>query len=127
METILLIESDPATLIARALILRCFGYEVLEASSRGEAWCVCNEHQGPIHLILTEAGLDAGNFSEFITRLQLPFPQICVLFIADASAELADMPCEYAFLQRQFRANALAHSIRGLLDGPKTRAVPSLA
>ena len=44
MDTILLIENDPTNLLARSLVLRCFGYAVLEADSRGEAWSVCGDH-----------------------------------------------------------------------------------
>jgi len=38
-------------------------------------------------------------------------------------AEKFAMPCECSFLQRPFRADALADAIKGLLDGPKARAV----
>ena len=131
MQTILLIESDPATLVARSLILRCFGYTVLEAGSRGEAWSVCGEHSGTIRLIMMETSLDHDSAYEFFTRLQLVHPQIRALLITDASsarmAEKFAMPCECSFLQRPFRADALADSIRALLDGLKARAVSSLS
>jgi two-component system, cell cycle sensor histidine kinase and response regulator CckA len=125
MQTILLVENDPAKLVARSLILRCFGYTVLEAGSRGEAWRVCHNHSGPIHLILTNA--IPGSSSQFVARLQLLYPQIRALFVSDASsAELAVqqiMRGEYAFLQEPFRADVLADTIRGLLDRPReTRA-----
>ena len=127
MQTILLVEDAPATLVACSLILRCFGYTVLEADSRGDAWRACHEQQGPIHLILMKVDLDDESAIEFVTRLQLLYPQICALFVSDESApEFRDqqlIPCEYAFLQRPFRADALADAIRGLLDGAKTRAV----
>jgi DNA-binding NtrC family response regulator len=127
MRTILLIESDPAALVAQSLVLHCLGYTVLEVGSRGEAWRVCVEHGGTIHLLLTEAVLDKGSSIEFVSRLQLMYPRICALFLSDeSSVELADrqcMPCEYAFLRKPFRANALANTIRKLLDGPKQRAV----
>src|SRR5260221_522069 len=127
METILLIENEAATLVARSLILRCFGYAVLEANSRGEAWRVCREHSEPIRLIIMEASLDHDSAYEFFTRLQLVHPEIHALLLTDASsarmAEKFAMPCECSFLQRPFRADALAHSIRELLDGPKARAV----
>ena len=130
MQTILLVEDAPATLIARSLILRCFGYTVLEANSRGEAWRACHEHQGPIHLTLMKADLGDDSAIEFVTRLQLLHPQICALFLsAESSPEFADkqrIPCEYALLQTPFRADALADAIRGLL-GANTRAVSSLA
>jgi DNA-binding NtrC family response regulator len=127
METILLIENDAATLVVRSLILRCFGYTVLEASDRGEAWSVCSEHSGTIRLIMMETSLDHDSVYEFFTRLQLVHPQIRALLLTDASAaRMADkfaMPCECYFLQRPFRADALADAIKGLLDGPKARAV----
>jgi DNA-binding NtrC family response regulator len=130
-ETILVIESDPAPLVALSLILRCFGYTVLEASSRGEAWCVCGEHPGTIRLIMMETSLDHDSVYEFFTRLQLVHPQMCALLLTDASSarmvEKFATPCECSFLQRPFRADALADSIRALLDGPKTRAVSSVS
>jgi len=129
MQTILLIENDPATLVARSLILRGFGYTVLEADSRGEAWSVCAEHRGPIRLIMMEASLDHDSACDFFTRLQLVHPQIRALLLTDASsarmAEKFAMPCECYFLQRPFRADALPDSIRALLGSPKARAVCS--
>ena len=131
MQTILLVENDAATLVARSLILRCFGYAVLEASSRGEAWSVCSEHSGTIHLIVMETSLDHDRLYDFFTRLQLVHPQICALLLSDASsarmAEKFTMPCKCSFLQRPFQADALAGSIRALLDSPKKRAVSSLS
>src|SRR2546427_3003896 len=127
METVLLIENDAAILVARSLILRCFGYTVLEADSRGEAWSVGSEHSGTIRLILMETTLDHDSAYEFLTRLQLVHPQIRALLLTDApSARMAEkfaMPCECSFLQRPFRADALAGAIKGLLGGPKARAV----
>ena len=127
MDTILLIENDPTNLLARSLVLRCFGYAVLEADSRGEAWSVCGRHEGTIRLIMMETSLDHDSAYEFFTRLQLVHPQIRALLLTDASAarmaEKFAMPCECYFLQRPFRADALADAIKGLLDGPKARAV----
>src|SRR6266446_5951243 len=97
MQTILLIENDPASLIARSLILRCFGYTILEAGSRGEAWSVCGEHSGTIRLIVMETSLDPDGAYKFFTRLQLVHPRISALLLTDASsarmAEKFAMPC----------------------------------
>jgi len=127
MDTILLIENDPTNLLARSLVLRCFGYTVLEASDRGEAWSYSREHSGTIRLIMMEVSLNPEGAYEFFTRLQLVHPEIRALLLTDASsarmAEKFAMPCECSFLQRPFRADALADAIKGLLDGPKARAV----
>jgi two-component system cell cycle sensor histidine kinase/response regulator CckA len=128
---VLLIENDPANLVAQALVLRSFGFTVLEASSRGEAWRVCHRHQRPIHLVVAKAILDNHRTSDFIARLRLVYPQIRALIVSEtSSAELADnqsMPCEFAFLQKPFRLDTLADTIRELLGGPKRRAVSSLS
>jgi CheY-like chemotaxis protein len=66
MQTILLVENDAPTLVARSLILRCFGYNVLEAADRGEAWRVCHEHPGRVHVVMVNAIPDNGSTSEFV-------------------------------------------------------------
>ena len=58
MDTILLIENDPTNLLALSLAVRCFGYTVLEASDRGEAWSYSREHSGTIRLIMMEVSLN---------------------------------------------------------------------
>jgi DNA-binding NtrC family response regulator len=131
MQTILLVENEPAKLVARSLILRCFGYTVLEAGSCGEAWRVCHNHGGQIHLILTNATSGNSSSSQFVARLQLLYPEIRALFVSDASsAELAvqqNMRGEYAFLQEPFRVDILADTIRGLLDRPGKTSAASLS
>jgi response regulator RpfG family c-di-GMP phosphodiesterase len=114
--------------VAQSLLLRCFGYGVLEAGNQGEAWFASHQYKGPIHLVLTKAILENKSTSEFVARLQLIYPQMRALFVCDESpSEMADMPCEYAFLQRPFRVETLAYTIRGLLQGSKERAAASLS
>jgi len=127
MQTILLIECDPTNLVAQSMVLRCFGYTVVEADSPAEVWHAWYEHRGPIDMVLMKAS-PGGSISEFITRLQLLCPQIRALFVSHgSSAELADMPCEYTVLHKPFRPDALAETISGLLHGTMTRAVSSLS
>jgi DNA-binding NarL/FixJ family response regulator len=109
------------------LVLRSFGYTVVEADSPAEVWHAWYEHRGAIDMVLMKASPD-GSISEFITRLQLLCPQIRALFVSDgSSAELTDMPCEYTVLHKPFRPDALAETISGLLHGTMTRAVSSLS
>ena len=130
-QTILLIESDPANLIAESLILRCLGYTVLETASRSEAWHVLHKHGPPIHLVVAKGIQDNHRTKDFVARLRLACPQIRALFISEASsAELADnqsMPRESAILQKPIRLETLASVIRELLDEPKKRAVSSIS
>ena len=131
MQTILLVENDTATLVACSLILRGLGYTVLEAADRGEVWRVCHEHPGQVHVVMMNAILDNGSTREFVARLQLLYPQIRALFASDGTnSELGgtqSVQYQYACLQKPFRANALADTMRKLLDEPKMRAVSSFA
>jgi DNA-binding NarL/FixJ family response regulator len=124
MITVLLIESEPAHLIGMALILRCFGHNVLEADSADEAVRNCQEHLGPIHVVVTKAILDDENAGDVVARLESIYPQIRAVLISDEPAdELAvanNSGC--AFLRTPFPADALDDTITRLLDGPKKRA-----
>ena len=124
--TILLIERDPATLVAQSLILQCFGYAVLEAGNRDEAWRACIEHRGLVDLIVTDGVLDHDCSSDFVAGLQILHPEIRALFLCDVPpAKWAERPWNWAFLQKPFRADAFADAIRGL-DGAKTSAGSTL-
>jgi two-component system cell cycle sensor histidine kinase/response regulator CckA len=132
MQTVLLIENDPATLVARALVLRSFGYTVLEAGSQEEALHTCQEHPEPIRLVITRAAVDSYHSRELVTRLQLLRPQMRALFVSDESVGgLADkqrLRCECAFIQKPFQADTLAKIIRELLSEHQSGiAAPSLS
>jgi len=123
MKTILLIESEPANLVAEALVMRSFGYMVLEASSQDEVILACHSHSGAIHLVITGADVDDYNATEIVVQLQLLHPRIRALFVSEESVvELPDkqrLPCECASIQRPFRADKLAETIRELLSNPQ--------
>ena len=129
MQTVLLIENDLATLVARALVLRSFGYTVLEATSQEDALQTCQEHPEPIRLVITRAAVDNYNSRELVTQLQLQWPRIRALFVLDESVgELADkqrLPRECALIQKPFRVDTLAKIIRELLSGPQSNTAAS--
>src|SRR5208337_1318751 len=103
MDTVLLIEHDTAHLIAQAMVLRSFGYTVLEASTQMEAVRACREHHGPIHVAVTKAVRGNGS-GEVVERLRRLCPDIRVLFLSDKSpvecARQRDMCGDCAFLQK---------------------------
>jgi CheY-like chemotaxis protein len=110
------------------LILRASGYSVLEADSADEAMRNCQEHLGPIHVVVTKAILDDENATEVVARLESICPQIRAVLISDEPAdELAvadNSGC--AFLSTPFRADALADTITRLLDSPKKKAASTV-
>jgi DNA-binding NarL/FixJ family response regulator len=125
MQTVLLIEHDSAHLIAQAMVLRCFGYKVLEASTQLEAARACREHRGPVHLAVTKAVRGQGS-EEVVARLQRLCPQIRVLFLSDrSSAECPGPGCAYgecAILQKPFGTEAIADALQKLLEDSRAMA-----
>ena len=123
MQTVLVIDSEPANLLMLALILRSFGYTVLEADSPDEAVSTCQEYPGPIHLVVTEAVLNNENANDLVALLQSLCPHIRALLISDESADVLAETNTYgcAYLKKPVRVDALADGIRTLLDGPKRR------
>jgi DNA-binding NtrC family response regulator len=119
MQTVLLIEHDSAHLIAQALVLRSFGYTVLEASTYMEAATACREHQGPVQLAVTKA-LRGDGSGEVVERLRRLCPEIRVLFLTDRSprecAGQRDRYSDCAFLQKPFRMDAIADALQQLLE-----------
>ncbi len=128
MRTVLLIEHDSAHLIAQAMILRSFGYTVIEASTQIEAFRVCGEHYGPIHLAVTKAVRGNGS-GDIVERLRRLCPQIRVLFLTDRSpAECdwrRDIYDDCAFLQKPFRTDAMADALNKLLEESRVMAAGS--
>src|SRR5262245_15802647 len=120
METILLVEEDPGSLVALSLLLHCFGYTVLEAGSRAEAWTACEAHGGRIHLIVIRAILKDDNAGELISWLQLRHQIGAALLLSSSSDAESDggpsTPCECRVLEMPFQVDALSDALRGLLD-----------
>ena len=124
MLTVLLIENEPANLIALALILRSFGYTVLEADSPDEAVRNCQAHLGPIHVVVTKAILNDENACDVVARLESLCPQIRAVLISDEPADefAVANTSGCALLRTPFRVEALADTIERLLDGPEKKA-----
>ena len=53
-ETILLVEDEPSILNLTTMVLTRQGYDVLAASTPGEAIRLADEHAGRIHLLMTD-------------------------------------------------------------------------
>jgi hypothetical protein len=84
----------------------------------------CQEHLGPIHVVVTKAILDHELASDVVARLESLCPQIRAVLISDEPTdELAvDNTSGCAFLRTPFQADALADTIQRLLDGQEKNA-----
>ena len=119
-ETILLAEDDNRV---RALIrstLQANGYTVLEAHHGKHAIQVCEQHAGPIHLLVTDVVMPEMSGRELAERLKPSHPNIKVLFMSGytdkAIVHNGELDPGIAFLQKPFTPDVLARKVREVLD-----------
>ena len=121
-ETILLVEDDDMVRNSAPRILRRYGYRVLTARGGEEALGVCEQHKGPIHLMVTDVVMPSMNGNELSVRLEPLRPNTRVLYISgysdDCIAERGMPEPQENFLRKPFSAELLARRVRNLLDAP---------
>jgi CheY-like chemotaxis protein len=118
-ETVLLAEDEEVVRkLARRTLETC-GYTVLEARNGRDGLALCETHQGPIHLLVTDVampGMRARELAEGALKMR---PGMKVLLM---SGHTQDVTIEEgvergsAFLQKPFTPTALARKVREVLD-----------
>ena len=125
-ETILIVEDDDAlrTVACRSLV-QC-GYEVLEASDGQEALRLCAQHDGRIHLVVSDMVMPEMSGSELAELIAESFPEVRVLLMSgytrDEAARRGIASERYSFLEKPFTPTKLAARVRELLDHSRHRA-----
>jgi PAS domain S-box-containing protein len=119
-ETILLVEDEEVVRsLARTTLQNC-GYSVLEANGAEEAIRLAHQHQGAIHLMLSDVVMPGMGGSRLSDRLRGVRPQMKVLFMSgytdDSVLRHGVREKEVAFLQKPFTPLALANKVRERLD-----------
>jgi len=120
-ETILVAEDEPAVrLLVGNLLQRC-GYKVLTAESGRAALKVWEEHHADIDLLLTDMVMPDGlTGRELAQKLKAQRPDLKVIFTSGYSAETVGKGSSLVgglnFLQKPYRPNELAQSVRNCLD-----------
>ena len=119
-ETVLLAEDqDAVAAVVRATLHLC-GYQVLEAHNGAEAVTVLEQHDRPIHLLITDVVMPLMGGPELAARARDLRPDLKLLFMSGYSERaftshgLADLGA--AFLQKPFMPEALARKVREILD-----------
>jgi DNA-binding NtrC family response regulator len=125
-ETILLADDEEAV---RRFIRTClvnWGYQVLEARNGREGITLCGNHQGPIHLLVTDILMPDMGGRELAERARLLYPQMKVLFTSghpyDVLIPLGIKTPGISFIQKPFSIQQLGRVVSDLLDGTKTEA-----
>jgi PAS domain S-box-containing protein len=118
-ETVLLVEDEGAL---RELVSECLeslGYTILDARHGAEALKVCERHDGPIHLLITDVVMPGMSGRELAAQLLSTRPRTRVLYMSgytdDAVVLHGVLAEDVAFLQKPFTELTLARKVREVL------------
>ncbi len=121
-ETILVVEDDEMIRNLVQKVLRTNGYTVLVAANGGDAERVSAQHEGPIHLLMTDVVLPGLNGREVARRVVAARPGIRVLYLSgytdDAIVHHGVLESGVEFLQKPFTPAVLGRKVREVLDSP---------
>jgi YesN/AraC family two-component response regulator len=92
----------------------------LEASQGLDAFLICTEHDGPIHLLLTDVVMPKMSGRELAETLMSIRPGIKVLYMSgytdNAIVHHGVLETGVDFIQKPFAVDALARKVRDVLD-----------
>jgi PAS domain S-box-containing protein len=121
-ETILLVEDEPSLLSLGASMLESLGYTVITAGTPDDAVGLFREHEGEIHLVMTDVVMPGMNGSELCDVLKNIRPGLRVLYMsgytADAILHRGIIDPGIHFLQKPFPLDDLARAVRAALADP---------
>jgi len=129
-ETVLVVEDEePVRKLVRS-ILEAAGYTVLEATDSMETIRIAQEHNGHIHLLLTDVimpGLSGREVAERVSSLR---PDIKILYMSgytdEAIARHGVLEAGIALLQKPFTPDVLKRKVVEALHPPASRPDPFL-
>jgi two-component system cell cycle sensor histidine kinase/response regulator CckA len=119
-ETILLVEDEEEVRKLAVRVLERQGYKVLAARDGDEALLICERHQDPIHLMLTDVVMPGMNGHELAERLEPLHPRMKVLYMSgytDNAIVLHGVLVEGVnYIQKPFTVDALTKKVREVLE-----------
>jgi DNA-binding NtrC family response regulator len=127
-ETILLLEDEDAVREAAVRILGRAGYHVLPAKDPQGALRLAEEHQPPIHLLLSDVVMPLGSGPEVSKRLLAVRPDMKVLFMSgytdEAVVHHGVLESGAAFIQKPLTPETLTAKVREVLAGERRAPLP---
>lgn len=122
-ETILLVDDEAPVRELVCRILRVHGYTVLEAGKGIDALQICQQYEGPIHLLLTDVLMPGMNGQDLAEQVAALRPHTRVLYMSgcidSALITLLQIKIELAFIQKPFMPDALARKVREILGASR--------
>jgi len=117
-ETILLVEDEEMVRDFAVRVLEDRGYRVLAAEHPESALRIVEEHEGPIHLLVTDLIMPGRTGAELAEEFVRLVPEAGTLFVSGYSNDVVSrLGLQRAeFLGKPFTASELARSVREVLD-----------
>jgi two-component system cell cycle sensor histidine kinase/response regulator CckA len=119
-ETVLLVEDEAGVRGVAQEILRSTGYIVLAASDGNEALRISSQHEGPIHLLLTDVVMPGPSGPALVSCLASRRPEMRVMYISgyaeDAFVHYGSLAPGVVFLEKPFTHETLVRKVRETLD-----------
>ena len=119
-ETILLVEDDEGVRKLICDVLRSNGYTVMVSEDGEKAVEICKQHEGPIHLLLTDVVLPKMGGPEIAKRLLARRPSMKVLYMSGyadkAIVHNGVLEEGIAFLGKPVSPQALLSKVREVLE-----------
>jgi two-component system cell cycle sensor histidine kinase/response regulator CckA len=119
-ETVLLVEDEEGVRTLSRMILESHGYTVLEAKDGTEALLLAEQHQGTIHLLVSDVVMPKMSGRELGERLAVLRPDMKVLYFSgytdDAIVRHGIVDAKTPFLQKPFSPLGLGRKVREVLD-----------
>ncbi|MBI5851946.1 MAG: PAS domain S-box protein, partial [Planctomycetes bacterium] len=119
-ETLLVVEDEDAVRTLACEVLAHAGYTVLEASSGAAGLAICEQHLGPIALMLADVVMPKMNGRELAERAVKQRPGLRVVFMSgytdNAIVHHGVLDAGVEFLGKPFTPAALLRRVRDVLD-----------
>jgi two-component system, cell cycle sensor histidine kinase and response regulator CckA len=119
-ETVLVVEDEDMVRKLTSEILEALGYTVLQSRDPEEAKKMSENHDGPIHLLLTDVVLPQMDGKSLFVLLSPMFPEMRVLYVSgyteNAVVHHGVLDAGVKFLQKPFTVDDLARKVRLVLD-----------
>lgn len=117
--TVLVVDDEEAVRHLASRMLTWMGYQVLEARHGREALATVEEHNGPIHLVLTDIKMPGMNGRELGRHIEERWPSIPILYMSGFASEVfRDGLLEPGapFLAKPFTQDDLSTRVRAMLE-----------
>ncbi len=120
-ETILVVEDEPSLRMLTRAVLEPRGYRILEAANGVEALQVWRQHEGTVHLLLTDIMMPEGMSGfNLATRLREYSPELRVIYTSGYSGDIAGGQIQLEegqnFIQKPYSPQQLLEVVRRCLD-----------